>query len=134
MSFIQRTGTGSCFAQQWHTTDFTEADRWSNQSQSWLNTDYATNGKSFAGNGYIWAIFSDAQSTQAVSMYITTSISGDRHFAGASIASVNSFRANSDLTTMQYGNDTSFGYLDSYYGANLDFNDKSRVCIIRLEA
>ena len=60
MSFTQRTGTGSPFAQMWHTTDFNLSDRWSNQSQTWLDTDYATNGKSFSGKGYIWAIFSDA--------------------------------------------------------------------------
>lgn len=133
MSFIQRTGTGSCFAQQWHTTDFNLSDRWSNQSQTWLDTDYHTNGKSFTGKGYIWAIFSDAQSLQIVSMYICYSETGDRHFAGSSIAKVNSMRVNSDLTTMQYGNDTAFSYLNNAY-TSLIFNDKSRVCIIRLEA
>ena len=133
MSFVQRQGVGSPFAQQWHTTDFTLTDRWSNQSQNWLDTDAHTNGKSFNGSGYIWAIFSDAQNYQVVSMYIAYNVTADRHYAGSSIADKNSMRANSDLTTMQYGSDTAFDYLNTAYSSLL-FNNKSRVCVIRMEA
>ena len=151
MSYFQnKLQSASPFAQDYMSSDWTSnTQQWDTSTQAWLNTNVGT-GHGFTGKGYLWGIMSGVVVSGGTTytwanFTVADSISGasgggrnssstvDQNQWGLMSHSANSMSAVADHTFMNYGSNTSWARVYSYYSSVHSANDGSRINVIRIE-
>ena len=121
------------FAQISHTTSYNLSTRPTNISVAWASgSTTGSNGYSFIGKGYVWG---HTNNNSSIIGSIKIGETGDTQYLwGTQFVQSYTSRAACDDEFISYGNSTEVTAGTIYNGASLDFGDKTRINIIRIEA
>lgn len=147
MSYFQhKQQSVSPFAQDYMSTAWqSNTQQWDTSTQTWLNTNVGT-GHGFTGKAYLWGQMSGVLHNFAWANFtVADSVTGggsggrntsstvDQNLWGLSSAYANSMAWVGDHTFMNYGSNTSWCRVYSYYSTTHAAESASRINVIRIE-
>ncbi len=144
--FSNKLHSISPFAQDYMSSAWqSNTQQWDVSTQAWLNTSAGV-GHGFTGKGYVWGIMSGVLHNYAWGNYtVADSVSGggsggrntsstvDQNLWGLCSNLANSMAHVGDHTFMNYGSDTSWCRVYSYYSTAHAAESASRINVIRIE-